>query len=116
MVHQSQLVVGESAPRVIDRDWPCRLAAASVALVHSDTAEVALELIPRVDNRCRPVADARVQSAARGDQQRKAGAEILVADADVALFVEPESSSWINLLSKHLLCRGGRHSCGPRSQ
>src|ERR1700730_14735993 len=76
------------------------LAAGSVALVHGDAAEVALELIPRIDDRCHPIADARVQPAARGDQQRKAGADVLVTEADVAFFVELESSSWVSLLSK----------------
>ena len=46
VVHQSQLVVGESAPRVIDRDRSRGFAARGVALVHGDAAEVVLELVP----------------------------------------------------------------------
>ena len=116
VVHQPQLVVGESVPRVIDRDRPRGLAAGGVALVHGDAAEVALELVHRIDDRGRPIADPRVQSAARGDQQRKAGADLLVTDADVAFFVELEGASLASLLSEHLRCCGGRRRCGPRRQ
>ena len=42
MVHQPQLVVGEGAPRVVDRDRAARFAAIRVALVHRDAAEVVL--------------------------------------------------------------------------
>src|SRR5262249_41138947 len=92
VVHQPQLVVGKSVPRVVDRDRAGGFAAGGIALVHGDAAEVALELLHRVDDSGLPIADPRVQAAARGDQQRKAGADLLVADADIAFFIEREGS------------------------
>ena len=47
MVHQSQLIVGEGIPRVVDRDRACGFAAVGVALVHRDAAEVVLEGVHR---------------------------------------------------------------------
>src|SRR6266850_6120460 len=43
MIHQSELVVSEGAPGVVDRDRAAGLAAVGVALVHGDAAEVILE-------------------------------------------------------------------------
>ena len=93
MVHQPELVVGEGVPRVLGRHRAGGLAAIGVALVHRDAAEVVLELFHRVDHGGRPVADARVQAAAGGDQQREAGAGLLVADANVALLIERQGIS-----------------------
>src|SRR5215471_7710893 len=95
VVHQPQLIVGERAPWVIDRNRPRGFAAGGVTLVHEDAAEVALELLHHIDDRVRPVADARVQAPARGGQQWKAGADLLVTDADIALFVELERPSLV---------------------
>ena len=92
MIHQPELVVGEGAPGVVDRDRAGGLAAVGVALVHRDAAELVLELLHRVDHRGRPVADAGVQAPTGGDQQREAGARLLVADADVALVIERHGS------------------------
>ena len=88
MVHQPELVVGERVPRILGRDRAGRLAAIGVALVHRDNAEIVLELFHRIDRGGRPVADPRVQPAARGDQEREAAADLLVADADITFFVE----------------------------
>src|SRR3954452_10865587 len=104
-----QLVIGEGAPRVIDRDRTGGFAAAGVALVHGDAPEVVFENLHRVEHRGRPVADPRVQAAARGDQQRKARTDLLVPDADVAFFVERGGGSFLPaLLSKHA------RRCGQR--
>jgi hypothetical protein len=54
-VHQTQLVVGEGAPGIIDWDRTHGFAAASVALIHCDAAKVVLENVHRVENRVRPV-------------------------------------------------------------
>ncbi len=51
MVHHADLVVGERAPGIVDRDRSGRLAVAGVALVHDDDAEVVLELLRDVDHR-----------------------------------------------------------------
>src|SRR5262249_43833834 len=88
VVHQAQLVGGEGAPRVMDRDRPAGLAAVGVALVHRDAAELVLECFHRVEHRGRPIADAGVQAPAGGDQQREASASFLVTDADVAFFIK----------------------------
>ena len=77
---------------VLGRHRAGRLAAIGVALVHRDAAEVVLERLHRVEHGGRPIADPRVQAAAGGDQQREAGAGLLVADADVAFFVERHGS------------------------
>ena len=101
MVHQPELVAGEGVPRIIDRHRTRRLAAIGIALVHRDAAKVVLELFHRVDNRGRPVADARIEAAARSDQQREAGAGLLVANANIALLEERHGN---------LLHRCGRHA------
>src|SRR5262245_66478190 len=85
MVHQAELVVGERAPGIVDRYRAGGLAARGVTLVHGDDAKVALELFRDVDHRVRPDRDARVQAAAGRRQQRKARADLGVADAGVAL-------------------------------
>src|SRR5262249_18342937 len=92
VIHQPELVVGKGAPGVVDRDRAARFAAVGVALVHRDAAEVVRELCHRVDHRGRPVADAGVQAPTRADQQREAGASLLVTDADIALVVERHGS------------------------
>src|SRR5262249_20274944 len=92
VIYQPELVVGEGVPGVVDGDRAAGLAAVGVALVHRDAAEVLGELLHCVDHRGRPVADAGVQAPTGGDQQREAGARLLVADADVALFVERHGS------------------------
>jgi len=88
VVHQPKLVVGEGAPGIIDRDRPSGLAAVGVALIHGDAAEVVLKNLHGVEHRGGPVADPRIQAAARRDEQREAAAGFLVANADVALLVE----------------------------
>ena len=40
VIHQPELVVGEGAPGVVDRDRAAGLAAVGVALVHRDAAEI----------------------------------------------------------------------------
>src|SRR5262249_2149226 len=88
MIHQPKLVVGECVPRVLDRHRTGGIAAIGVALVHGDAAEVVLELFHRIENGGLPVSDARIQSAAGGDQQREAGADLLIANANVAPLTE----------------------------
>jgi hypothetical protein len=99
VVHQPQLVGGEGAPRVVDGDRPAGLAAVRVALVHRDAAEVVLELLHGIEHRGGPIADAGVQASTGGDQQREAGASLLVADADVALFIKRHGSLYFSLHS-----------------
>jgi len=71
VIHQPELVVGEGAPGVVDRNRAARFAAVGVALVHRDAAEIVFKLLHRVDHRGRPVADAGVQAPTGGDQQGK---------------------------------------------
>src|SRR4029077_8867533 len=81
-------VIGKGAPRVVDRDRASRFAVISIALVHRDTAEVALEFLRRVEHGRWPFCHARVQAPSGGDQQREAGAHLLVADPDIAFLIE----------------------------
>ena len=99
MVHQPELVVGECVPRILDRNRTGRLAAIGVALVHRDAVEVVFEFLHRVEHCGRPIADPRVQAPAGGDQQRKAGAGLLVADADVAFLIERHGSLSLHCVS-----------------
>ena len=92
VIHQPELVVGERLPGVVDRHGAGGLAAIGVALVHRDAAEVLRKRLHRVDHRGWPVADAGVQAPTGGDQQREAGARLLIADADVALVIERHGS------------------------
>src|SRR3954464_13970390 len=88
MIHHAELIIGERAPGIVDRDRSGGLAVAGVALVHGDNAEVVLELLHDVDHRVRPVRDTRIQAAARRRQYREAGADLRIADADLALLIE----------------------------
>src|SRR5262249_28271209 len=92
-VHQAQLVVRERPPRVSDGDRAGGFGARAVALGHGDAAEVGSEIVPRVDHRVGPIADAGVQSATRCAKQRKSGAGVLVTNAHVALLVELKGSA-----------------------
>src|SRR5262249_23641893 len=52
------------------------------------------------DHRARPVADAGVQAPTGGDQQREAGARLLVAETDGALVIERHG----NLSLSYVVC------------
>jgi hypothetical protein len=88
VVHEPELVVSESVPRVFDRDRASGFAVGGVALVHGNDAEVGLELLHHIDDGVGPVGDSRVQAAARNDEEREAGADLLVTDVYAALLVE----------------------------
>ena len=88
VVHQSQLVFGEAAPRVVDGKRASALALVGIALIHGDAAEVRLEGFERVDHGIRPIVEPGVQSAARRHEQGEAAAGLFVTDADVASFVK----------------------------
>jgi hypothetical protein len=51
------LVVGERAPWVVDRNRARGFTAVRIALVHRDAAEVGLENLHRVEHRVGPIAD-----------------------------------------------------------
>ena len=87
VIHQTNLVLSETAPGIIDGERARTLAAIGIALVHGNAAEVVLESLHRVDHGARPIADARVQSTSRCHQQRKTAADLLVTNADVASLV-----------------------------
>ena len=87
VVHQSQLVFGEAAPRVVDGKRASALALVGIALIHGDAAEVRLGF-ERVDHGIRPIVEPGVQSAARRHEQGEAAAGLFVTDADVASFVK----------------------------
>src|SRR5580693_7797410 len=88
MVHQPQLVIGKRAPRIIDSDGASGLAAIGVALVHCYAAEVVLEGFHSVYYCSRPIADSRVQAAARRNQKRKSATNFLITDANITSLVK----------------------------
>jgi hypothetical protein len=92
VVHQPELVVRERAPGIAAGNRSRGFAAVRIALIHLDAAEVVLERLHRVEHRGRPVAHPGVQAPSGGDQQREAGAGLLVTDPDVAPLVERHGS------------------------
>src|SRR5262249_56199679 len=71
---------------------PRGLAALGVAQIGRDHAELVLELVHRVEGVGRETRDRGVQSTTGDDQQREAGTDLLIVDADVALVVERHGS------------------------
>src|SRR6516165_4358421 len=65
----------------------------ALRLVHRDAAELLFESLHGVEHCGGPIAETGVQTSAAGDQQRKAGAGLFVADADVTFFVERHAIS-----------------------
>src|SRR3984885_270018 len=88
MIHQPQLVISKRTPRIIDIDGTSRIAAIGVALVHGYAAEVVLESFHDVYYCSRPIADSRVQAAARRNQKRKAATNFLITDANITSLVK----------------------------
>jgi hypothetical protein len=68
------MVIGIGVPRPVDVERAAAFAAIGIAQIGRDDAELALELVERVERmgRRKP-RDGRVQPAAGDDQQRKAG-------------------------------------------
>ncbi len=75
-----------------DLHWPAGLAADRVALVHGNAAEVVLELLHRVENLVRPIADQGAQAPAGGGQKRETGPGLLIVDADIVFSIKRHSS------------------------
>src|SRR6516162_1979749 len=88
VVDHAELVVGVGVPWSVDLERTGGLAAIGVAEVRRDNAVLALELLHRVKGVVRKARNRRVESAAGDHQQRKAGADLLVLDADDAFFVK----------------------------
>jgi hypothetical protein len=88
VVHEAKLIVGKRVPRVVGRNRAGGLAAIGVPLIHRDAAKFVLENLHGVEDCVRPVADARVQAAARHEEQRKTTASFLIADSDITFFVK----------------------------
>jgi hypothetical protein len=86
VIHEGEVVVGVGVPRPIHLERPGRLAARCVAQVGRDTAVLVLEFLDRVEGRpVRHEADGRVLAPAGDDEQREAGAGLLVVNADLTL-------------------------------
>src|SRR4029077_9937533 len=70
------------------------LTAIGVAQIREDAAVFSLEFFDRIKrSAAHQAGDRRVQSPARDEQQREAGAGLLVLDANAAFFVERHGSS-----------------------
>src|SRR5438128_7626849 len=96
MIHQAEMIVGISVPWPVHFKRPRGLAALGVAQIGRDNAELALELVERVERVGREARDRGVQPATGDDQQREAGTDLLIVDADVALLIQ-----WHGSLSSH---------------
>src|SRR5262245_49308804 len=97
------MVIGIGIPRPIDLERAGGLTAVGVAHVREDAAVFSLELFDRIKRSAAfQAGDRRVQSPAGDEQQREAGARLLVLDANGAFFVERHGcSSLFCLLIKY---------------
>ena len=103
VIHQAEVVVGVRVPGAVALQRAGGLAAVGVAQVRRDAAVLALELLHRVEGVVREARERGVQPATGDDHQREAGADLLVVDADVALFIK-----WHGSLSLHSVVFRGR--------
>src|SRR5258708_36871636 len=93
------MVIGIGIPRPIDLERAGRLPAIGVAHVREDAAVFSLELFDRIKrSAAHQAGDRRVQSPAGDEQQREAGARLLVLDANGAFLVERHGSSSLSSL------------------
>jgi hypothetical protein len=84
MVHQPDVIVGVGVPRPVDLEWAGGLAAIGVAQIRRDDMVPALELLQRVEGVVGKAGNRRVQPAAGDHQKWKAGAGLLIVDANIA--------------------------------
>ncbi len=88
MIHQSELVVGIRIPWPVDLHWTVGTSTVGVPQIHRDASVLVAEDSHRVEGRFfRKIADCRIQSAAGNNQQRKAGASLVVVNLKGASFV-----------------------------
>src|SRR6185437_5343537 len=82
-------------PGTVDLERTKGLPGIGVAQIESDAAVFVLELLDRVEGRigAGDVRNRRIQSAARDEQQRKAGAGLLEMDTDGTPFIETHDNS-----------------------
>src|SRR5207249_2661001 len=92
MIHQAEMVVSVGVPWPVHFQGPRGLAALGVAQIGRDHAELALELVERVERVGREGRDRGVQPAPGDDQQREAGTDLLIVDADVAFLIKRHGS------------------------
>ena len=92
VVHHAELVVGVGVPRPVDLERARGLAAIGVAQIRRDDAVFAFELFHRVKGMVREPRDRGIQPATGDDQQRKAGTDLFVMDADVTSLIERHGS------------------------
>src|SRR5215470_15301609 len=90
------MVVGIGVPWPVHFQWPRGLTALGVAQIGRDHAELALELVARVERVGREARDRGVQPATGDDQQREARTDLLIVDANVAFLIK-----WHDSLSLH---------------
>src|SRR5437870_12863566 len=96
------MVIGVRVPWPVDLERAGRLAGIRIAQVRRDAAILALELSDRV-KRVRQAGDRRVQPAAGNQQQREAGAGLLIVDANRTFFVVRHGSSSFPWTRSHSL-------------
>src|SRR5262249_25892127 len=115
LIQHAQVIVGIGIPGAVDLERAGGVAAAGIAQVGRDAAVLTLEFRDRIEWSASEGGERRIQSAARNDQQRKAGPVLLKADTNRAFFVKAHGLSLAGLLSKHTRCcshRGCRDAAG----
>src|SRR5437868_9026752 len=82
------MIVGIGIPRPVYLKRTGGLATLGVAQIGRDNAKLPLELVEWVERVRREPRDHRVEPATGDHQQRKAGADLFVMDANLASFIE----------------------------
>jgi hypothetical protein len=117
----SEMIVGIGVPRPVDLEGPRGLTALGVAQIRRDNAVFVPELLEGVERVGREPRDRRIQPAAGKHQQRKAGTNLIVMDANIAFFVERHrillaQCGVILCLRAHLDHPGAYRSARPRER
>ena len=86
VVHQAELVVGEAVPGPVDLQWALRPAIFGVAQVQGDDAIGIAEFLQGIEGMTGEPGYGCIETAAGNDQQRKAGAGLLVVNFHISVF------------------------------
>ena len=116
VIHEAEVVVGVGVPGPVDLERAGGLAARRVTQVGRNAAILAFELVDGIERRVLHCpGDRGVLPAAGDDQQRDAGAGLLVVNTDVAFLVDlPGGSACGRGLCECARRGGGRRRCHAR--
>jgi hypothetical protein len=95
MVHQRELVIGVGIPGTVDLERTGGLAGRRVTQIKGDAAVFVAELLDGVEGRivAGDTRDVRIQPAAGDQEQREAGAGLLIMDANGSLLEKAHAVS-----------------------